>query len=156
MLTERRLTETATVSARRFVQECLRQADVVESDTRYLDDAEKERLADIILLASELGRNLRRSPREPMTIQLLLSSESPNDRWEEETKTQFVSRHGALVHCRHAARVDQTVMVKRLDTGQRNEARVAWLREKPAGNYEMGIEFPENENFWGIEWGSGN
>ena len=91
-----------------------------------------------------------------MTIQLLLSSELPNNSWEEETKTQFVSRHGALVQCRHAARVDQTVMVKRLDTGQRDKARVAWSREKSAGNYELGIEFPENENFWGIDWGAGN
>jgi hypothetical protein len=155
-LAEHRLTETATVSARSFVQECLRQADVLESDSRYLDDAEKERLADIILLASELGRNLRRSPRKPMAIQLLLSSELPNAPWEEKTNTQFVSRHGALVHCRHAARVDQTMMVKRLDTGQRDKARVAWSREKSAGNYELGIEFPDNENFWGIDWGPGS
>jgi hypothetical protein len=154
MLSDHRLTETATVSARRFVQECLRQADLLENDSRNLDDSEKERLSDIILLASELGRNLRRSPRKPMTIQLLLSSEPPNGSWEEETRTQFVSRHGALVHCRHPARVDQTVMVKRLDTGQRDKARVAWLREKSVGNYELGIEFPENENFWGIDWGS--
>lgn len=156
MLAEHRLTETATVSVRRFVQECLRQADVLESNARDLHDAERERLSDIILLASELGRNLRRSPRKAITIQVLLSSDQPDNEWIEETKTQLVSRHGALVQCRHTALLDQTVVVERLDTGQKDKARVAWLREKSAGNYELGIEFSENENFWGIDWSSGS
>jgi len=90
-----------------------------------------------------------------MTIQLLLSSDQPDQKWVEKTKTHLVSRHGALVHSRHAALVDQTVVVERLDTGKKDRARVAWSREKSAGTYELGIEFSENDNFWGIDWNAG-
>jgi hypothetical protein len=148
------LSATNTDSVRRFIHECTRTADEMEHTAKDLDNLDRAKLLHIILSASELGRHLRRSPRKAVTIPVRLSSERIGGAWEEDTETVLVSRYGALVRCRHAAKAGETIHVIRADTGQKALARVAWQR--PSGNEDVpiGVEFLSCENFWGLDWGA--
>jgi hypothetical protein len=74
--------------------------------------------------------------------------------WEEETETQIVSRCGAGLRCRHLVSAESIVVVIRRDTGLRAKARVRYSRYNPDGKRELGIEFIDNDNFWGLDWNS--
>jgi hypothetical protein len=147
------LSATDTESVRRFIHECMRHADEMEHSAKDLDNLDRAKLLHIILSASELGRHLRRSPRKVATIAVRLSSEKLGSAWEEDTETVLVSRYGALVRCKHAAKAGETIHVIRVDTGEKALARIAWQR--PLGNDEIriGVEFVASENFWGLDWG---
>jgi len=143
-----------TEAARRFVHECMRQADEIEHGAEELDEADRDKLLSIILSASELGRHLRRSPRKVAAIAVHLTSQRPGESWEEDTETLLLSRHGALVRCSHAAKPGQTLEMTRSDTGRKVQARVAWQRnpgpEKDGAR--LGVEFVACENFWELDW----
>lgn len=141
-------------SARRFINECVRQADEIEHSAKDLDNLDRAKLLHIILSASDLGSHLRRSPRKAASIPVRLSSEKLGGAWEENTETVLLSRYGASVRCSHPAKPGQTLQVMRADTGAKAEARVAWQR--PLGNDEVriGVEFLACENFWGLDWGA--
>jgi hypothetical protein len=150
------LSATDTESVRRFIHESTRFADEIEHSAPDLDNLERAKLLQIIVTASELGRHLRRSPRKVATIAVRLSSEKLGGAWEEDTETVLVSRYGALVRCKHAAKAGDTLHVIRADTGEKALARVAWQR--PSGNsggedVRIGVEFVGCENFWGLDWG---
>jgi hypothetical protein len=143
---------TDTDSARRFIQECTRAADGIEHAGQNLNNLDRAKLVHIILSASELGRHLRRSPRKVATIPVKISSEALGA-WEEETETVLVSRHGALVRCKHPAKAGDTLRFQRADTGDIALARVAWQRFLDQGEVRIGVEFVACENFWGLDWG---
>jgi hypothetical protein len=142
-----------TESVRRFIHECTRAADEIEHTAQNLDNLERAKLLHIILSASELGRHLRRSPRKVAAIPVRLTSEKLGGTWEEETETVLVSRYGALVRCKHAAKAGDTLSVVRADTGQTAKARVAWQRPLDEEDTRIGVEFVGCENFWGLDWG---
>jgi hypothetical protein len=148
------LSATNTESVRRFIHECTRSADEMEHQAKDLDNLDRAKLLDIILSASELGCHLRRSPRKVATIAVRLSSERLGGAWEEETETVLVSRYGALVRCKHAAKAGETLNVVRADTGEKVSARVAWQRPLENDGVRMGVEFVSCENFWGLDWGA--
>lgn len=147
------LAATDTESVRRFVHEATRAADTIEHTAKNLDNLERAKLLHIILSASELGRHLRRSPRKAAAIPVRLSSKRLGGAWEEETETVLVSRYGALVRCKHAAKAGDTLSVVRSDTGQTATARVAWQRPLGEEDVRIGVEFVGCENFWGLDWG---
>ncbi len=147
------LKATDSDSARRFIQECTRAADAIEYAGQNIDNLDRAKLVHIILSASELGRHLRRSPRKTATIPVKLSSEMLGA-WEEETETVLVSRHGALVRCKHPAKAGETLHFERADTGEKALARVAWQRLLDQGEVGLGVEFVACENFWGLDWGA--
>ena len=148
------LSAVDTESVRRFIHECTRHADEMEHSAKDLDNLDRAKLLHIILSASELGRHLRRSPRKVATILVRLTSERLGGAWEEDTETVLVSRYGALVRCKHAAKAGETLQIIRADTGEKVLARVAWQR--PSGNDDtrIGVEFVACENFWGLDWGA--
>ena len=148
------LKATDSESARRFINECSRNADEMEHDARDLDNLERAKLVHIILTASELGRHLRRSPRKAAAIAVRLMSDKLGGAWEEETETVLLSQYGASVRCKHSAKPGETLEIVRADTGEKAHARVAWQR--PTGNDEtrIGVEFLACENFWGLDWGA--
>ena len=148
------LSVTDTEPVRRFINECTRAADDIEHNGQNLDNLDRAKLLHIILSASELGRHLRRSPRKVASISVRLSSEKIGGAWAEDTETVLVSRYGALVRCKHAAKAGETINVIRADTGDTVLARVAWQR--PSGNDDtrIGVEFVACENFWGLDWGA--
>ena len=141
-------------TVRRFIHECTRAADEMEHTVEDLDNLDRAKLLHIILSASELGRHLRRSPRKTATIAVRLSSERLGSAWQEDTETVQVSRYGALVRCKHAAKAGETLSVVRADTGEKVTARVAWLRPQPNDDIRIGVEFVSCENFWGLDWGA--
>ena len=145
---------TDTESVRRFVNECTRSADAIEHTADHLDNLDRAKLLHIILSASELGRHLRRSPRKVATIPVHLTSEKTGGTWEEDTETVLVSRYGALVRCKHAAKAGDTLSVIRSDTGDHATARVAWQRPLGDEDVRIGVEFVGCENFWGLDWGA--
>ena len=143
--------EVSPELARRFVNECTQQAAKIEG-ARDLDDRDRERLLSLIVLAAELGRRLRRSPRKMTSIPIQMWSGKSKPRWEEKTETQSISRYGALVKSQHYLEVDENLVVARLDTGRRVDARVAWHGQKKDRHSEVGIEFPNCDNFWELDW----
>ncbi len=146
------LSITDTESVRRFIHESTRQADEMEHAAQDLNNLDRAKLLHIILSASELGCHLRRSPRKVATIPVRLSSEKLGSAWEEDTETVLVSRYGALVRCKHAAKAGETIHVVRADTGQEALARIAWQRPAGTDDVRIGVEFMACENFWGLDW----
>src|SRR5271157_3032763 len=152
LLSENRLGEVPPESARRFVNQCTQQADNIEQGARDLDDRDRERLLNLIILAAELGRHLRRSPRKVASIAVQVHSEKSKQRWEEKTETQVISRYGASVKCQHYLEIGESIRVVRLDNGRKADARVAWHLRKQDGHPKVGIEFLNCDNFWELDW----
>jgi hypothetical protein len=150
---ENRLGEVSAESARRFINQCTQQADSIERGARDLDDGDRERLVNMIALAAELGCHLRRSPRKSASIAVQLRSEDSGRRWEEKTKTQVISRYGAMVKCQHYLEVGEGLHLVRLENERRADARVVWHGKKKDGLSDVGIEFPNCDNFWELDWG---
>jgi hypothetical protein len=151
---EHRLGAADAESARRFINQCSRQADEIEHGTKYLDNLDRARLLHLILWANELGRHLRRSPRKAASVSVRLRCDKLGNAWEEETQTLLLSRYGASLRCRHSAKPGEAVQLVRLDTGQAVHARVAWQRLEEREGARIGIEFVDCENFWGLDWGA--
>ncbi len=152
LIKERRLSDVTPESVRRFIYECLLQADQIEQSARDLNNQDRDRLLQIILLTADVGRHVRRSPRKAISIPVLVSSLRPEPPWEEETETLTISRHGALVRCNHRLEADQRFRVVRLDNGQQARARVAWYPRNKERPTEVAIEFLDCDNFWGMDW----
>jgi len=96
----------------------------------------------------------RRSNRKVTIIPIWLRNEQHRPMWEEETETLIVSRCGAGVRCRHLASSESIVVIVRRDTGKRAKARVRYSRYNPDGKRELGVEFIDTDNFWGLDWNS--
>ncbi len=153
-LREHRLRDVSPESAWRFIHQCMREADRIEQSVEDLDDEERRQLVGLILGAAELGCHVRRSPRKAASITIRLHSDKPARPWEEETETRLISRCGALVTCQHPVEIDQRLRVVRMDNGHEARARVAWHQRKRRSGPEVGIEFVECDNFWGLDWGT--
>lgn len=151
-LKENRLGDASPEPARRFVQQCLPQADNIERSARDLDDLDRERLINLIFHAAELGGHLRRSPRTVTSVAIQVRSERPGQRWEEKTETRLISRYGALVKTQRSLEIGENLRVERLDNGRKAVARVAWHVRKKRGQAETGIEFLNCDNFWELDW----
>ena len=147
------LSITDSESVRRFIHDCTRSADAMEHNEKHLDNLDRAKLLHIILYASELGRHLRRSPRKIASIPVTISSEKIGRTWKENTETVLLSQHGAMVLCKHAAKSGDTIHLKREDTGQETDARVAWQRTSNNNEIRLAVEFTASENFWGLDWG---
>ena len=96
----------------------------------------------------------RRSNRKTTSFPIWLRNEELGPVWEEETETQIVSRCGAGLRCHHLVSAESIVVIVRRDTGLRAKARVRYSRYNPDGIRELGIEFIDNDNFWGLDWNS--
>jgi hypothetical protein len=137
---------------RQFIHECSRQANEMEHTTKDLDNLERARLLLVIEEANELGRHLRRSPRKTAAIAVRLRSDTPGGTWEEDTETVSLSRYGASVQCSHPTKPGESLQIIRSDTGQKVQALVAWLRPSGNMNVQIGVEFVDCDNFWGLDW----
>jgi PilZ domain-containing protein len=138
--------------ARRFINQCSRQSDQIEHNSKSLDNLDRARLLHIILWANEMGRYLRRSPRKATSIAVRLICDKLGNAWEENTQTVLLSQHGAALQCSRPTKTGEAVQLERLDTGQKVNARVAWHRSSESAGAQIGIEFVDCENFWGLDW----
>lgn len=148
-LKENRFRDMSPESAKRFVHECLKQADTIERGARDLDDLDRKRL---IFHTADLRGHLRRSPRTVASISIQVGSEKPEQWWEERTETRLISRYVALVKCQRCLEIGENLRVVRLDNGRKAVARVAWQVRKKHGLGEIGLEFLNCDNFWELDW----
>jgi hypothetical protein len=138
----------------RFLEECMRNAADVACVVTAPTNLERARVMDVLLWASELHGLLRRGPRVPARMAVLLRSEASDAPWEENGETQLVSRHGAQILCRREPAIGDRLTCVRLDSGARVEAQVVWARHQGNGNIEIGIEFLSDTNFWNFRSGN--
>lgn len=141
----------ATESFRVFLAECARQAKQLGEDKVTVDPQQQAGLLEILLRASDLTVRLRRSPRQPASLPVWLRREDPGRTWEEETRTLAISRHGAGIPCRHFVETGGTLVVARRDNGRRTQARVAYCRFDSQGQRQIGVEFLDRDDFWGLD-----
>ncbi len=139
-------------SVRQFLGECYRQVAQFASNVKEFTGLERAQLIDILLRATDLSRQLRQSPRLAASIPVQLHCEEPGGTWEEQTQTKQLSPHGALLKCQHPVRAGEILLVVRLDTERQVQARVARRQRKIGGVQEIGIEFLNRDNFWGVDW----
>jgi hypothetical protein len=144
--------ENHAEASARHLEECMRGAADIACNPAPPSNLERARVIDVLLWASELHGRLRRSPRVPARIPVLLRSEAPDRPWEEKTQTMILSRYGMQVSCRSEIRQGDALTCVRLDNGQRVDGRVVWVQRKASGEIETGIEFSGEGNFWGIAW----
>lgn len=148
------MTSAEADSAGRFLQDCMRSAADFAGSSQTPSNLEKAQVYDMLLWASELHGRLRRSPRRAAKFPIMVRSEMQGRSWEIRTDTQVVSRHGMRLTCHTDIRPKDRVTCIRLDNGQRAEATVAWTKRLHSDAVEAGVEFPHEENFWGIAWES--
>jgi len=148
----RSLTVSETEAMRRFVQECLRRADDVEHNAKDLTDLEGTSLLRIIVWATDLGRQLRRSPRKAASIAVRIAYENSEGSWEENAKTVLISKYGASLRCAHPAKIGEVLQLERFDTGDTAQARIAWITPSGEDGLRIGLEFIGCDNFWKLDW----
>jgi len=71
---------------------------------------------------------------------------------DDKTETKVISRYGAMVESQHYLEVGESLGVVRLDNERRADARVVWHGRKKDGQSDVGIEFPNCDNFWELDW----
>ncbi len=137
-------------SAARQLEECMRRAAEIACLPVSPDNLERAQVLDVLLWASELHGKLRRGPRVPAKLPILLKSSGPGEPWEEATESQTLSRHGMQIASQHELRARDVVMCIRLDNRRQTEARIVWTRPLASGVTEAGLEFTSGEDFWGL------
>jgi len=110
--------------ARSFLAECASQVASEALCARKLNNLERSRLLHILLFAADLMNQLRRSGRIPRLVPVRLINDPQSDAWIEDTVTQDLSKHGAMLRCTHPYAKGEALGLVRLDTGDRAIARV--------------------------------
>ena len=136
----------------RFVQECRLQAKEIENTTTQLDNWERARLLLIIEEANELAHQMRRSPRMMASIAIRLKWQALSDLIEEDTHTETLSRYGVALQCSHPAKLGEVLQIRRCDTNRQVQGHVVWQHPLRNSGFQIGIEFENCNNFWGINW----
>ncbi|MGH9691252.1 MAG: PilZ domain-containing protein [Candidatus Acidiferrales bacterium] len=116
-----------------------------------LDGMQQAQLLDILFIAANLMKNLRRSRRKYIPVPLRLRYETEEKAWTEETTTLEVSLYGASIQSRIPVRKGEVIGVERLDLSRQVNARVKWQRRNADGSQTLGIEFLECKDFWEME-----
>lgn len=145
---QKKVRGSVSESVRHFLTECTRQVASEALCALQLNNTERSRLLHILLIASELTSQLRRSGRVPRLVPVRLINEPERDTWVEDTVTQDLSKHGAMLRCTHPYRKGETLGLVRLDTGDRAIARVVWQRRDKFAQHKIAVEILNSSNFW--------
>lgn len=140
-----------------FLSECTGQVASDALCTSQLNNLERSRLLDILLFACDLVNQLRRSGRIPRLVPVRLINGQQKDTWIEDTVTQDLSKHGAMLRCTHPYATGETLGLVRLDTGDRAIARVVWRERDRFAQHKVAVEILNRSNFWNwhVEVGGG-
>jgi hypothetical protein len=94
----------------------------------------------------------RRSQRLLLQVTVILRREGKQE-FTEETKTQIVNAHGALVTLEARVRPAETLYMKHKATGEEQACRVAYLGSPASGGAQVGVEFVQPApQFWRISF----
>jgi hypothetical protein len=95
---------------------------------------------------------VRRSQRVLLSIGVILAGErATGTKFAEQTTTEVVNAHGALVLLKEMVRAEQLLRIRNVATGEEQACRVVDLGEISNGKNQVGIEFLEQApRFWRI------
>ena|SRR2546425_82465 len=139
-------------SVRQFLVECYREVANLALNVKELNRMEG---GPAVRYSNSGYQSLLPSASDPTTGRFYPSRvhcEEPGGTWEEQTRTKQLSPRGALLECQHPVRTGEILLVVRMDSGRQAQARVAWRWRKVGGPQEIGIEFLDRDNFWGVDW----
>lgn len=145
---QKKLHGSVPESVRSFLAECASQVTSEALRARQLNNLERSRFLHILLFAAELMNQLRRSGRIPRLVPVRLINDPQSDTWIEDTVTQDLSKHGAMVRCTHPYTKGETLGLMRLDTGDRAIARVVWRERDKFAQHKVAVEILNCPNFW--------
>ncbi|MBI3484334.1 MAG: PilZ domain-containing protein [Acidobacteria bacterium] len=137
---------------RKFIAECTQQAARLSESAKDLNHIERARLLDILFYASDIGSQMRRSPRIALAIPVRVHCETPGRQWQEDALTRSVSRFGAMLECQQTIQPDDVLVVEHLDSGRSVNARLVWGWRARSGTFVVGLEFLNCSNFWELDW----
>lgn len=106
-------------------------------------------------MLDEIGR--RRSDRILAPVRIRVTGhDSSGVRFEEETLTACINKHGASISLSHSLRPEDRVRIENLATGTEGEFRVVGVSQQLFGSRrEWGVEALNPEvNIWGVEFPS--
>ena len=107
------------------------------------------------MTATESPQDMRRSSRIIVSIPLEVLSQNPDGK---ETRaaatTKYVNKHGALLLTEQLFPADSEVTLHIPHLEREQPCRVVWVSERKdkTGRYGLGIELPDAENFWGVQF----
>jgi PilZ domain len=145
---QRNLKRSSLESFRSFLAECLRQVASEALQSAQLDNQDRSKLLHILLYATELLNQLRRSERVARLLPVRLISDPHSVTWVEDTVTQDLSRHGAMFRCTRPYENGETLQLVRLDTGHKAMARVVWAEPAKFTQHKVAVEILNSSNFW--------
>jgi PilZ domain len=145
---QRNLKRSALESLRSFLAECLKQVASEALRPAQFDNEDRSKLLHLLLYATELINQLRRSERIARLLPVRLISDPHSVTWVEDTVTQDLSRHGAMLRCTRPYENGQTLQVVRLDTGHKAMARVVWAERDKFTQHKVAVEILNSSNFW--------
>ena len=132
----------------RFLAECAGQVASAALFSRQLNNLQRSRLLEILLFSRDLVNQLRRSERIPRLLPVRLINSRQKETWVEDTVTQNLSKHGAMLRCTHPYAMGETLGLVRLDTGDRAIARVVWKERARFAQHKVAVEILNSTNFW--------
>lgn len=141
---------SALAALKSLLTVCCEQTQTLCQSQVGADQASQTRLRDLLRRATQLAKNLRRSPRVEACVPVWLRREDPRHTWEEETWTSTVSRHGAGFLCRHSVDISGIVVLCRRDKGSRAQARVVYTRFDAESRRHIGVELLDRDDFWDL------
>lgn len=100
------------------------------------------------------GAARRRSQRVFVQTKVIVFGKSPTGlQFQEDTVTQAVNAHGALVLLKQAMAHGQRLVLTNVTTQEDIECRVVFLGPKQADQTQIGVEFLKpSPNFWRISF----
>jgi hypothetical protein len=105
----------------------------------------------------ELLDYARRGTRVAKRLTVTLRSLRAADSQEELAETVILSRYGGLLICRANFQEGEPVFLRWPGGKRGSNAQIVYRRPGgPSGLFELGFEFKEHEDFWGLEFQPGN
>jgi hypothetical protein len=114
-------------------------------DNTMVDNSERSRSTRV---------DARRSQRVILRVAILVRAEVEGEPpLKEDTFTQVVNAHGALIALAMKVRPGQKLVLRNWGTAKEKPCRVIHVKENPFGKNEVGIEFPfPDARFWNLDF----
>ena len=102
-----------------------------------------------------LDRERRRTPRLSAQVPMAVRwTDRSGQTQEEQTQTEVLSGHGALIRLKNAVELGEEIELQNLENQEQARAQVIWASEhSPEHGQRVGIEFlTPKAAFWGKDY----